>query len=90
MSAVNKLRHYKPLPILAGSSAFAITPNDSAELPFVTSKIWVGSAGDIEVIMVDDSVSVILANVPAGTLLDLRVKQVKAAGTTAGDLVGIV
>lgn len=90
MAAQNKLKHYKPLQVLAGSSAFAITPHDTNELPFVTSKLWVGSAGDVEVILADDSASVILQNVPAGTMLDLRIKQVRAAGTSAGDLVGII
>jgi hypothetical protein len=90
MAAQNKLKHYKPLQVLAGSSAFAITPNDGAELDFVTSKLWVGSAGDVEIVLADDSVAVILVGVPAGTMLDLRIKQVKAAGTTAGDLVGII
>lgn len=71
------------------SYAFAITPNDSADLAYVTRGIYVGTAGALVVILVRDSAEVTFAGVPAGTLLPLCVKRVKATGTTATNLVGL-
>lgn len=67
--------------------AFAITAGAS-DLTYVTRGIYVGGAGDVTVTMRDDGASVTFSDVPAGTILPIRVKKVTAA--TASDLVGLV
>lgn len=70
--------------------AFAVSPSDSTDLTTSTRAIWVGTPGNIEAILVDDSASVTFANVPGGSILPIRARRVRATGTTAGSLVGLV
>lgn len=70
------------------SGAFAITPDNSNDLPYVTRGIYVGGAGDIVMIMAGDSAQVTRKNVVAGVLYPWRVKRVLATNTTATNLVG--
>lgn len=70
-------------------NAFAITPSDSADLAFLTRGIYVGGAGNLSVILADDTDPVSFVGVLAGTLLALRAKRVRATGTTATSLVGV-
>lgn len=70
--------------------AFSITPNDGADLPEVVRALYVGGAGDISVILVGDSSAVVLVAVPVGSLLPIRVKRVRATGTTATSIIGLV
>ena len=51
------------------------------------SSIYVGTAGDIALVLVGSSTAVTYHNVPAGTLLPCNVKQVLSTGTTASDIV---
>lgn len=68
---------------------FAIAPSDSNDLPRATKAIYVGQTGDIALVPVRGSTAVIFRNVPAGTILDVRVRAIKASGTTSGDIVGL-
>ena len=68
---------------------FAIAPDDSSELTRATKAIYVGQAGDIALVPVRGSSAVIFRNVPAGTILDVRVRAIRATGTNAGDIVGL-
>jgi hypothetical protein len=71
-------------------SSFAITPSDTAELPFVTRAVYVGATGDITVRLADDTAQVTLKAVPVGTMLPVRARQIYATGTTASlPLVGL-
>jgi hypothetical protein len=68
--------------------AMAIVPGGAGgALPHAPRAIYVGETGDLTVLMLSGA-TVRLANVPAGTFLPLRVKQVLSAGTTASDIVG--
>lgn len=67
--------------------AFSITPNDTTELTNVTRALYVGGSGDIVVVFEDGS-EVTLKNLQAGVWHPMRVRQVKATGTTATDIVG--
>jgi hypothetical protein len=75
--------------------AFAITPSDTDELPMITRAIYVGGAGDIAVILADDTPvgssgsSITLKAVPVGTVLPMRVRQVWSTNTTATLLIGL-
>lgn len=68
-------------------NAAVILPNDMADLAVVPRALFVGQTGDVAVRMLGGA-SVTLANVPAGTLLPIRVDRVLSTGTTAGDILG--
>lgn len=63
----------------------AVTPNDSTVLTGVRA-LWVGGAGTISIIACNDTAAVSLT-VPAGTLLPIFAKTVRATGTTATGIV---
>ena len=65
-----------------------IVPSDAADLPVVSRGVWVGTGGDLSVELAEGG-TVVLAGVPGGTLLPLRVRRVRATGTGAGDLVAL-
>lgn len=68
---------------------FAITPDDLAELGQVTKAIYVGNGGDVTLRSLDGPGDVTFANVPSGAILDVRVRAVRATGTTATAIVGL-
>lgn len=68
---------------------FDIVPSDGVELSEVTKAIYIGSGGDVVLKSLGSTEFVTFRNVPAGFILDVRVRQVKATGTTAADLVGL-
>ncbi len=70
------------------SDGFSITPNDIQELPTTVRALYVGSTGDIVVVMADGS-ALTFTNVPSGTILPIRIKAVKATGTNAANLIGL-
>lgn len=72
-------------PIEGGES---VTPNDSAELTNVTRQLYVGTGGDIVVVTKDDT-QLTFTNVQGGSLLDIRVKQVRATNTTASNILAL-
>ena len=71
------------------TSAFAIVPSDTTDLPTV-ARLYVGTSGNIEVTLsgMPSGTSVVLAGVPAG-FAPLLVKRVWATGTAATNLVGL-
>ena len=68
---------------------FAVAPDDAAELSQATKALYVGTGGDIALIPVRNTDTVIFRNVPDGAILDVRVRAVLATGTTAANLVGL-
>lgn len=71
------------------SHGFAVTPDDMTELSEVTRAIYVGVGGALSVVLLSGA-AVTLQGVVAGTLLPLRVRQVRASGTSASAIVGVV
>jgi hypothetical protein len=69
------------------SQGVAIVPSSTTDLPFVTRAIYVGTAGDLAVVMRTGG-TVTFASVPAGTLLPIRALRVLET-STAGSLVGL-
>lgn len=67
---------------------FDITPADGADLGELTRALYVGGAGNVTLVMASGA-EVTLAGLLAGSLLPLRVRRVKATGTTATALVGL-
>ena len=58
-----------------------------ADLVHVTRAVYVGGGGDLAV-RLQDGTELTLANVPAGTLIPIRVTRV-LAGSTATQIVGL-
>ncbi len=69
------------------ADAIAVTPADT-DLAHRTRGIYIGIAGDLVVKMANGGNTVVFNNVVAGSLLPLRVTQVKAA-TTALSIVAV-
>ncbi len=67
---------------------FAITASDAVDLVAETRAIYVGAGGDVSVVLSSGD-EVGFAGLAGGTLLPVRVRRVKASGTTAGQLVGL-
>jgi hypothetical protein len=72
-----------------GRAAVAITPNNSTDLAVETRGLYVGAAGDVAVILADDSAAVTFTALAAGIVHPLAVKRVKVTGTTATGIVGV-
>lgn len=73
----------------AATAAVAITPNDSTDLAEITRGIYVGTGGNLRVLLADDTTPVTLTNVSAGVIYPLRVKRVYSTNTTASNLVAL-
>jgi hypothetical protein len=69
-------------------NSFAITPSDTDQLATVTRWLYVGVSGDVTVLLDGDGASVVLKAMPVG-LYPLCVRQVKATGTAATNLIGL-
>lgn len=80
---------YSDSPFAPASTCFAINPSDSADLDAVTKAVYVGTGGDLVVRPVAGAADVVFRNVPSGGIIDVRVKAIRASGTTALDLVGL-
>ena len=65
-----------------------IAPEDGAEIGHVTRALYVGGEGNLRVRLLGGE-TVTLANVPAGSLMPMRVTEVLATGTTATGIVGL-
>lgn len=68
--------------------AAAITPNDSTDLAKSTRSIWVGGAGNVELVTVSGE-TVTFSGAAAGSIIPIRAQRVRATGTTATNLVGM-
>jgi hypothetical protein len=66
--------------------AQAVTKSDSTTYS-PTKAIWVGTAGDLAVIMADDDSAVTFEDVAAGSLLPFSVTKVMSTNTTASGIV---
>lgn len=62
----------------------------SAGATGLSHAIYVGGAGDIEVVPIGQTASVTFVGVAAGTFLPIVVSEIKAAGTTATDLLKLL
>jgi hypothetical protein len=88
MPAVDSFSRFQTQDFSPLTSAVAVTPHNTNELSYVTRALYVGGTGDVAVTM-QDSGDVTFADVPAGTLLPLRVKIVKSTGTDATNIVAL-
>ena len=86
--SIDRFTGYADAPDSPAADAFAITPSDSVELPVVTKAIYVGTGGHVTLRPLRASADVTYRNIPSGSYLTIRASYVRAAGTTASDLIG--
>ena len=67
---------------------FAVTPSDTAVFAQPTRGLYVGTAGDVAVLLLDGT-AVTFSAMLAGVIHPLRATQIRATGTTAAGLVGV-
>ncbi|MBE3637175.1 spike base protein, RCAP_Rcc01079 family [Mangrovicoccus algicola] len=85
----DKFDTHSPSLTAPASGADPVIPSDTASLPVASRAIYVGGGGALAVELVgspEDAV-VTLQNVQAGMVYPLRVRRVRATGTTATGLV---
>jgi len=73
--------------------AESISPADT-DLTRFTRALYIGGTGNVTVIMAEESIGggttvITFSNVPAGTILPLRVAQVRLTGTTATNIIAL-
>ena len=71
------------------TAAVAVTPHDTNELSIYTRGIYVGGAGNINMMLQGDSAAVVWVGVLAGTVLPARAKIILSTSTTATNLVAL-
>jgi hypothetical protein len=76
-----------PGALFPASKLTAVTPSNSTVLTGVRA-VWVGGAGDIAIMAVDDSAAVTFT-VPSGTMLPVFAKRIMATGTSATNIVAL-
>lgn len=73
---------------LGGKKLRAVTPDDDNDLPDGPCRaLWVGTIGNISVILDGDTSAVVLKNV--NELLPFEVRRVLSTNTTADDIVAV-
>jgi hypothetical protein len=71
---------------------FAVTSNNTLVFSQPTRALYVGVAGNIAVTMVgynNSNTALTFVGVQAGTILPVRVQQVKRTGTSANSIIGM-
>jgi len=84
MPAVDGFQHLSRVSSL--TRAEAVTPHNTNELTNVSRAIYVGTGGNLVIVM-QGGAEVTLTGVVASTWLPIRIKKVKLTGTTASDIV---
>ncbi len=76
-----------PTPLGPYVNGFAITPSDNAILTTFARELYIGTSGNLQVILRNDTQPITLIGVPVG-FVKLWVKCVFATGTTAANIIG--
>lgn len=69
-------------------SGFPITPSDSLPITQPCTGLYVGGTG-VLVVETLNGVELAFVGVPAGAVISMQVRKVKATGTTATSIVGL-
>lgn len=70
-------------------SAVLLVPHNSNELVNISKAIYIGGAGNLEVILADSPTAVVFKGLSAGQILPIRARVVKASLTTATDIISL-
>lgn len=86
----DKYEKFTSLPHYPANDAFEITPSDNTVFSQATTHLYVGTGGNVRVMMASSAnTSANLVNVPSGTLLPIRAQMVYQSETDADNLVGM-
>lgn len=69
--------------------AFPVTPSDTEDLPQTARALYVGNAGDLSLVTAGGA-TVTFAAVAGSMVLPVMTARVRASGTTASSIVGLV
>lgn len=70
------------------SHAAAVTPDDNTDLSYTTRALFVGGAGNVNLVTAGGE-TVTFTGVTAGSVLPVRVARVKSTSTTATSIVAL-
>lgn len=70
----------------SASGAEAVTKSDSVGFSYASKRLWVGTGGNVAVVMLNGTV-VNYLNVPNGDYLYVRAQRVNSTNTTASDII---
>ena len=86
--ATDTFSRYRDDKSITAVNAAEVTPSDSTDLTYTTRALYIGSDGNVEVIMAGGQ-TVVFNSVFGGTTLAVRVTRVKASNTTATNIVAL-
>jgi hypothetical protein len=70
------------------TEAVAVTPSDTADVPLTVARgLYVGVAGDVSVILAENTAPVTIPGLAAGIWHPMAVRRVRSTGTTATGIV---
>jgi hypothetical protein len=69
--------------------ALTVSPHDTTTLTTASKALYVGTGGNIAVLMLDGTTATFTA-VPTGTVLPIRVQRVNSTNTTASNMVALI
>jgi hypothetical protein len=69
--------------------AVSVTPHDGNALADIPKALFVGTGGDITMRGVAGAADSVWKNVPSGSIVPFRAQYVRAAGTTAADILAL-
>ena len=87
---IDSFLQFTDSPSEPATGAFAIVPHATNELPFVTKAVYIGGAGDVTLRPLNSETDIQFRNLAAGSVLDIRAKAIRVAGTSATFLVGLI
>ena len=72
------------------AGAIVVTPQDSTDLSTFARYLFIGTTGNVNVVVSRGGSPVLFKNVPSGTTLPVQAYQVWATNTTATDIVALL
>lgn len=69
------------------SYAEAVTPSDTVDLSGTARGLYIGTGGDVRLLLEGNTAPVTFVAVPSGSLMPVRATRVYATGTTADDII---
>ncbi|QZH76404.1 MAG: hypothetical protein JY451_07690 [Erythrobacter sp.] len=76
-------------PMAPAEDCFAILPSDNGDLARSPKAIFVGEGGDIVLRPLKGETDVTFRNLASGSVLEVRVRAIRATGTTAASIIGL-
>lgn len=79
----------KPRPEEPCLSAVEVTCSDTEDLSLVSSHIFIGTGGDLRILLYNDELPVTFKNVQDGTVLAVKAIRIYKTGTTCEDIISM-